>query len=176
MKVENYESKYELPKEQKDALKKFVHDKTGMDEDKIVITSTGKIQAVLNDSEMWLMLEATLGEGGQRGAQNVRYAEVNFSNGKDSHNWITKAFVLFRIKGPDTGSELSDSSINVLGTSTLGSKDMEDFLHEISYKAQKTYGCDEDIEIELKVTQPHSSYMVLFLLVWKKSSMNKFSK
>ena len=175
MKIQNYESEYELLKEQKDALKRIVHDKTGMDEDKIVITTTGKVQAVLNDTELWLMLEANLSEGEQHRAQEGDYGQVYSSNQSNHQNWISKAFILFRIKGPDTTSEFSEGSINVLGTSSLGSKDIENFLQEISYKAQKVFGNEDDIEIELKGSHLSSSHVVLFLLIWKKGLVNEFS-
>lgn len=175
LKVKSYGSKFELPKEQQDALKSIVHEKTGLDKTNVVIATTGKVNAVLNDSELWLMLEATLGEGEQHSVQEVSYDHAYISNQNNHQNWITKVFILFKIKGPDTTAEFSQDSLNVLGTSALGSKDMEDFLQEISYKAQKVFGIEDDIEIELKGSQLSSSHMVLFLLIWKKSLMNEFS-
>jgi hypothetical protein len=161
MRVKSYESQFELPKVQEDALKKIVRDKTGLDEMELNICTTKKVQAVLNESEIWLMLQVEIS------------SEKEDENKNDLDNWIAKTFILIKIKGPDTLFESSHEVNNNIGISNLGSKDMEDFLKEISYNAKRIYGPEEDIEVELKASSLPSSHMALFLLIWKKSMVKK---
>jgi hypothetical protein len=161
MRVESYESQFELPKVQKEALKKIVQEKTGLDESELNICTTKKVQAVLNDSELWLMLQVEIS------------SEQEGDPDKDEDKWIAKTFILIKVKGPDALFESSMKAQNNIGISNLGSKDMEDFLREISYNAKRLFGPEDDIEIELKASALPSSHIVLFLLIWNKNMVKK---
>jgi hypothetical protein len=172
MKVKSYESKYELPKQQQDMLKKMVHDKTGLDEGKVIISTTGKVQAVVSDSELWLMMEATLSEEEQYGNVEGNYGEAYISNPKNENSWIAKAFIFIKIKGPDSVLDSTQLSQKDLEKPFGDNKELENSLQEIIYKTQKMFDNNNDIEVDFQGSVLPNSDVILFLLLWKKSMIN----
>lgn len=172
MKVKSYDSKYELPKQQQDILKKMVHDKTGVDEGKVVISTTGKVQAVVSDSELWLMMEATLSKEEHYDIVEGDYKDVYLSNPKNENNWIAKAFIFIKIKGPDSVLDSSQISQRGLEKPFEDDKELKNSLQEIIYKTQKMFDNNNDIEVDLQGSVLPNSDIILFLLLWKKSMIN----
>jgi hypothetical protein len=172
MKVKSYESKYELPKEQQDMLKKMVHDKTGLDEGKVVISTTGKVQAVVSDSELWIMLEASLSKEERNGVIDGSFAEAYISNPINENNWIAKAFIFIKIKGPDSVLDSTQLSQKDLEKSFGDNKELENSLQEIIYKTQKMFDHNNDIEVDFQGSILPNLDVILFLLLWKKSMIN----
>lgn len=172
MKVKSYESKYELPKEQQDMLKKMVHDKTGLDEGKVVINTAGKVQAVVSDSELWIMLEATISKEEHYDALEGSFGEAYISNPKNENSWIAKAFIFIKIKGPDSVLDSSQLSQRDFGKPFGDNKELEKSLQEIIYKTQKMFDNNNDIEVDFQGSVLPNSDVILFLLLWKKSMIN----
>jgi hypothetical protein len=174
MKVKSYESKYELPKKQQDMLKKLVHDKTGLDEKDIIFGTSGRVQAVFSDSELWLMLEGTLSNEGLEVKATGHYNHGFISSDIHENHWIAKVFIFLKLKGPDLALESFQKANMISGVHLEGDKDMEDFLNEISYKTQRMFSKEDDIEVDLKGFVLPNSDIVLFLLLWKKSIVSEF--
>jgi hypothetical protein len=174
--VKSYESKYELSKEQQDMLKKMVHDKTGLDEGEVIISTSGKVQGVVSDSELWLMMEATLTKEEQYDAIEGGFNEAYVSSSKNENNWIAKAFIFIKIKGPDSVLDSSQLSQRGLGKPILDNKELENSLQEIIYKTQKMFDSNNDVEVELQGSVLPNSDVILFLLLWKRSMLNNNQK
>jgi hypothetical protein len=174
MKVKSYDSKYELPKKQQDILKRIVHEKTGLDEGDITFGTSGKVQAVFSDSELWLMMEGTLSKEEHEMDATGLFRNGFISSNIYENNWIAKVFIFLKLKGPEKAYESFKDAQKISGLHLEGDEDMEDFLKEITYKAQKMYNEQDDIDVDLKGFVLPNSDIVLFLLLWRKSIMSGF--
>ena len=150
----------------------MVHDKTGLDERKVVINTSGKVQAVVSDSELWLMMEATLSEEEQYGNVEGNYGEAYISNPKNENSWIAKAFIFIKIKGPDSVLDSTQLSKKDLEKTFEDNKELENSLQEIIYKTLKMFDYNNDIEVDFQGSVLPNLDVILFLLLWKKSMIN----
>jgi hypothetical protein len=101
-----------LSNEQKDILGRMIHNKTGLNENETNIATIGRLKAILNEPELWLMVEATIAYRDERSHISSGMTREGITD--NNENWLAKVFVIFKMNDMDLQSDTTQRSLEVM--------------------------------------------------------------